>query len=237
MSYEFGGRVRYSEIDETGKLSLGGLVNYFQDVSTFQSEELGVGVSYMKERHLAWVLSSWQIVIDGLPRLGERVTAQTWPYEFNAFMGMRNFTLLDGEGQFLARANSVWAMLDTDKQRPVRCPEEILNKYPVEAPLKMDYASRKVPVPKEGEQEPAFLVGKQMLDTNHHVNNGQYITLAGAYLPKSFSVRQIRVEYKKQARLQDVMQPIVSRQEEKVTVALCDQDGKPYAVVEFSEAR
>lgn len=233
MSYEFCGRIRYSEMDETGKLSLGGLVNYFQDVSTFQSESLGVGVDYMKERRLAWVLSSWQIVIDRYPRLGEAVTAQTWPYEFNAFMGMRNFALLDSERNYLARANSIWAMIDIDKQRPVRCPEEILEKYPLEAPLDMDYAPRKVLVPADGEKKPAFPIGKQMLDTNHHVNNGQYITLAGTYLPESFPVRQIRAEYKKQARLHDVMQPIVSCQEGKVIVALCDEAGRPYAVVEF----
>ena len=64
--YEFEGKIRYSEIDETGCLSLAGLVNYFQDVSTFQSEELGIGVEYLTERHQAWILSSWQIVIDHL---------------------------------------------------------------------------------------------------------------------------------------------------------------------------
>ena len=29
--YEFGGRVRYSEIDHTGKMTLPALINYFQD--------------------------------------------------------------------------------------------------------------------------------------------------------------------------------------------------------------
>ena len=58
MAYEFCGRVRYSEINEEGKLSLSSLVNYFQDVSTFQSEQLGVGLAYMKERHLACILYS-----------------------------------------------------------------------------------------------------------------------------------------------------------------------------------
>ena len=41
--YEFEGRIRYSECDDTGRLSIFSLVNYFQDCSTFQSEELGHG--------------------------------------------------------------------------------------------------------------------------------------------------------------------------------------------------
>ena len=55
MKYEFNSRIRYSELDEDGKLSVNGLVNYFQDVSTFQSEKLGVGVEYLKKRRQAWI--------------------------------------------------------------------------------------------------------------------------------------------------------------------------------------
>ena len=43
MAYSFSGRVRYSEIGENGLLTLPGVLNYFQDCSTFQSEEVGLG--------------------------------------------------------------------------------------------------------------------------------------------------------------------------------------------------
>ena len=41
--YTFDSRVRYSETDSGGKLTMASLINYFQDCSTFQAEELGVG--------------------------------------------------------------------------------------------------------------------------------------------------------------------------------------------------
>lgn len=44
MAYSFSGRVRYSEIGENGLLTLPGILNYFQDCSTFQSEEVGLGI-------------------------------------------------------------------------------------------------------------------------------------------------------------------------------------------------
>ena len=66
------------------------------------------------------------------------------------------------------------------------------------------------------------------------MNNGQYIAMAGAYLPEAFPVTQIRAEYKMQARLHDVMLPIVSVQNGLVTVALCNEKEQPYAVVEFA---
>lgn len=234
MSYEFDGRVRYSEIDETGSLSITGLVNYFQDASTFQSEELGVGIEYMKENHQAWVLSSWQIVIERMPELGEKIISQTWPYEFNSFYGLRNFALLDENRNYLAKANSIWALIDVDKQRPIRCTDRILEKYVLEEPLEMEYAARKVPVPEGGTMEASIIIGQHLLDTNHHVNNGQYIALAAAYLPKDFEIRQLRAEYRMQARLHDVMFPVVCPQEDKITVSMCNEKGRPYAVVEFS---
>ena len=38
--YTFDSRIRYSETDETGALSLLGVINYMQDCSTFQSEDI-----------------------------------------------------------------------------------------------------------------------------------------------------------------------------------------------------
>ncbi len=47
--YTFDSRVRYSETDVNGTLSVTAAVNYFQDCSTFQSEDVGIGVRYLTE--------------------------------------------------------------------------------------------------------------------------------------------------------------------------------------------
>ena len=58
MAYSFSGRVRYSEIGENGLLTLPGILNYFQDCSTFHSEAAGLGVKVLKEKNKFWVLSA-----------------------------------------------------------------------------------------------------------------------------------------------------------------------------------
>ena len=45
--YEFEGKVRYSEIDHRATMTLPALINYFQDCSTFQSEQLGYGMDVL----------------------------------------------------------------------------------------------------------------------------------------------------------------------------------------------
>ena len=99
--------------------------------------------------------------------------------------------------------------------------------------MDMEYASRKIVLPVGGEPEAPFYIGKHQLDTNHHVNNGQYIAMAAAYLPEGFAIRELRAEYKMQARLHDEIFPMVCRGEDSVVVELCNREGKPYAVVMF----
>ena len=45
--YSFDSRVRYSEVDEDRKLSLTGVINYMQDCSTFQSEDLNLSLIHI----------------------------------------------------------------------------------------------------------------------------------------------------------------------------------------------
>ena len=156
--YSFDSCVRYSEVGEDKKLTLNGMINYFQDCSTFHSEELQVGVGKLEALQRVWVLSSWQIVIDRYPSLCERIRISTWPYQFQGFLGWRNFTMTDGDGRMLAWANSLWTFLDTQTGRPARVPEEIENAYELEERLDMNYASRKLPMPKGGETGDPFAV-------------------------------------------------------------------------------
>lgn len=105
--YAFDSRIRYSETDSEGRLTLNALLNYFQDCSTFHSEDVGLGIGYMKEIGQVWVLSAWQIVVNRYPQLGEKVRIVTLPYELKAFLGYRNFAMLDEKGEYIAKANSL----------------------------------------------------------------------------------------------------------------------------------
>ncbi len=235
--YTFDSRIRYSEIDSEGKLTMASLINYFQDCSTFQSEDLGLGLAYMKREHLVWVLSSWQIVVDRYPGICEKVRVGTLPYEMKGFLGYRNFVMMDGEGKYIARANSLWSLLDTDTGRPRAVVEDMLRGYPLEEKLEMDYAPRRIAVPSGGEAREPLVVKKHHLDTNRHVNNQQFIGMAMEYLPEVFTVGQVRAEYKKQAFLDDVLTPVVSEEDDKIVVILEDEAGKPYTIVEFTGRR
>lgn len=231
--YEFDGRVRYSEIDHRGTMTLPALINYFQDCSTFHSESIGLGMERLKHDKKAWVLSYWQIVVERYPRLCEDITVGTFATEFKGLYGNRNFYMKDETGKMIARANSIWVFMDLEKGRPARPTAEHIEPYGTHAPLDMPYEGRKIALPEQSEAGEPFPVRKYHIDTNEHVNNCQYVQMALEMIPGDMQVRQVRVDYKKSAVLGDIIFPKLSREQERTVVELCDADGKPYAIVEL----
>ncbi len=233
--YTFESRVRYSEVGEDGRMTLQSLLDYFQDCSTFHSEDIGLGVDYFRQIHQVWLLSAWQICVNRYPKVYEQIGIGTAPYDFRGFIGCRNFEMKTKEGEVLAYANSIWSLMDTEKMVPVKPNEKMLAGYVLEEKYPMAYAPRKIAVPKDGAKEEPFTVKPHHLDTNHHVNNGQYVRMAMDYVQEKFEVRQLRVEYKMQALLGDIIYPVVCGGEGTYVVSLNNEDEKPYCIVEIKK--
>jgi acyl-ACP thioesterase len=239
--YTFDSRIRDSEVDKDAYLTIESLIDYFQDCSTFQTQDGPATMEYLKERNIAWVLNSWQIVINRYPKLCEEVTIGTVPYELKGFFGHRNFFMDTKAGERLAIANSVWTLFDFEKGVPARITPEIVEAYPLEEKLPMDYGDRKIMVPKEAE----VLTGEEILvrshhfDTNNHVNNGQYIRMAIESLPdKAIKVTALRAEYKRQALLGDTLLPEIRKVSKNgamtYTINLKDVSNNPVCIVELT---
>ena len=231
--YTINQRIRYSEIDHNGAITLPGIINYFQDCSTFQSEDIGLGAENLKKRKKAWILSYWQVIVDRYPKLGEQVTVGTFATSFKGLFGDRNFVMKDAEGNQVACANSIWVFMDMEKGRPARPEPEDIEAYGIAEPLEMPYEGRKILLPEKMEDREAFPVRKYHIDTNEHVNNCQYVQMAMEMLPKEMKIHQLRVDYKKSAVLGDIIYPKVSMEKDRTVSLLCDESGKEYAVVEL----
>lgn len=231
--YNIETKVRYSECDENGKMKLSAIVNQFQDSSSEHSESLGVGMDYLKEQKRAWILNSWQIVIERYPKAHEDIVVSTWPTGFRGVFGPRNFCMKTPGGEMLAYANTLWVYLDIEKGMPTKPSEEEKTIYGTEPPLSMEYTSRKIKLPEEAEVVDTVSVRKYHIDTNSHMNNSQYVLLAAEVLPEDFVARQVRVEYKKSAVYGDKIVIKMAEEETRIVVELSDENNVTYALVEF----
>lgn len=232
--YTFDSRVRYSETAEDGRISLNAIIDYMQDCTNFQSEDLGVGLEFHAKHGLMWVLNSWQIIVEQYPKMGEMITVGTQSTGYEKMFGYRNFLITDAQGACVAKANSNWVLMDLKKGRPMIVTPEIGDVYGKAEPLEMEYAPRKIKLPEGGRAQEEIVVHEYHLDTNHHVNNRQYVQMAMEFLDQGTRVKELRVEYKKQAVLGDRITPVVyDVSDTERIISLNADDGKPFAVVQF----
>lgn len=234
--YSYKSRIRYSEVDSEGKITLRAILDYLQDCTIFQSEDRKVGIEYLKEIKMAWVLNYWQIDIFSYPKIGEYIEICTLPYDFKIFTGYRNFFIRNDKGEIIVKANSIWTLIDLEKNKPAKMPPEMLKAYVVEPKIDMEYLDRKIGnlSGKEIKLEP-IVVKKHHIDTNHHVNNAEYVSIGMNYLDEDSGIRRLRVEYKGQARLGDEMIPYISKDENSTKVSLQNEDGQIYANILFDK--
>lgn len=250
--YEFNERVRYSETTEDGSCSILALVNYLQDCSTFHSEDAGVGISYLNRVHQAWLLSYWDIYIDRRPKVCERIIVGTCPWEVQGVMAHRNFWIReqgDKEARYLVRADSIWFNLNLDTGRPQKLTEDMIRPYGERKDvLGLEESARKIALPAALDACGALVIQPHHIDSNHHVNNAQYIALASeaaeawrvgqgaqaAALARPTLPKRIRAEYRSAAVLGDTMIPHIGKTEAGgIVVSLKNKNGETYANVEF----
>ena len=231
--YKIENRVRYSECGRDNKLKISAIINYFQDCTTENSEELGVGFEYLKERKRAWILNSWQVFITRRPEVGEKIEVSTWATGFQGVFGPRDFCLKTAGGEELASAHSLWIYVDTQTGRPMKPTDEEIEVYEVGESLPIETVSRKIHLPEDMQVVDTFSVRQYHIDTNNHVNNAKYIELACEALPEEFSVTGLRVEYKKAAVYGDKMILKSRKKENSIFTALYDTEDTIYAIIEF----
>ena len=177
---------------------------------------------------------AWQISIDRLPRFCEHIVVSTWCYELKATSAKRNFTIADEKGDLLVRADSLWVMVDTQTGKPIRIPQDEHVFVTDEAPLDMPPTRRKLHLEGTGTPHGPITITEQHLDSNHHVNNAQYITMADhivSIVDPDFAPSTINVQYRTPAQLGDTLYPILHVEDNGYAVDLTDHEASRFCAV------
>lgn len=201
--------LHFYDVDYRKRLTVQRLMNFFEDAAISQSERLGVGLEFLKHSRLAWVIHQWNIKIDRYPVFGEKIKVRTYPEGFYKFYAFRKFEVFDAGNNKMVNGDSVWLLLDADKKRPVKVPEQLAHAYGLEKELADDSRIVKLKEPLRVDSEREFKVRFSDIDINNHVNNVQYFEWAFESLPedmlKNYSVKNLKLTYKKEARFGDTV--------------------------------
>ena len=223
-------RVPYSEIDASGRMTLPAIVESLQDCATFHSEDVGITLRWLMDRSLAWVTASWRIVIRRWPVFGEEIEVETRPYKLAHSIGKRTFEIR-GSGESLVVADSQWVFTDIRQGKKVNLPDDFVERYGIDEPFEGSISPVRR-LRRAGEMTPqgSFPVALEHIDTNHHVNNVQYVRMAMGYLPKG--INEFRIEYIRSAVLGDTIVPRTGALEGSALIDLADPSGNPFVIME-----
>ena len=170
------------EVDAFDDLAAPALAGYLQELAGLQAAEMGCGIDHLMGRGLTWVLSRQRIEIDAPIRRGSVLEVATWPSGVERVFAAREFRVSVG-GLPVARASTLWAVMDLARRRPVR-PDRVL------APEFRVAEERLFPLadelggddPADGEQR--FRIRYSDIDRNLHVTNSTYLAWALESVPQ-----------------------------------------------------
>ena len=196
--------VHYYEAGADRRLTLPALIQYFEDIAILHSTERGLDLDYYEKNHCGWMLIKWDVKVHALPCFGENVLVETRVHAMKSFMADREFRMRAEDGTVLAEARSNWLLVDTVRRRPIRIPEDQLEKFPATEEAKAFVAIEDVPVidVPDGAVPRDVLSSYSDMDTNGHVNNVRYIEWAIDSLPETFLRGKVpvaaRVQYRRE---------------------------------------
>lgn len=121
--------VMYSVCDFNKRLFPSELINMIMEVSTEQSEKLGVGVDYLLQNNKGWILIQSNLEIKRLPEFKEKITIFTEAKGFNKFFAYREFTVKDSNGDEIAKYYTTFMILDLKERTFVKIEKDDIDVY------------------------------------------------------------------------------------------------------------
>ena len=174
-------RLHMGDVDLTGRLSVPGLLELFQELAADHSRELGTDHDRLMEKSRAyWVVARIRMHLLGKAGFGEQVTAETWPLRPERVRFGREMAVTAADGRRIAAVSSEWCTLDADTHQ-LRRADTVC--FPMELPFREERAgagerARLARSPEGMEACFSHTVRYTDLDMNRHTNNVTYIRLA-----------------------------------------------------------
>jgi len=121
--------VTEQEIDELNHAGNYHYVKWMQEAAIAHSTEMGWSPEKYIELGAGWVVRSHNIVYLKPAFVGDAIVVKTWVSNMKAVTSLRNYELCNEAGVVLAKAETEWAFVNYEKQRPIRIPAEIIDNF------------------------------------------------------------------------------------------------------------
>ena len=209
MEYRMKTEVDVHDVDYNGVAKTSSIMKYIQTAAQCQLTESGMSYDNLKANNRAFILSRVKLEVLKPLRAYTPLTAITYPCESRGYSFLRCYEL-ESDGEIVARAVSVWALIDTESRSLVRVNDFNLG-LPTRPPNELVLRTTKLPstlIDIGG-----YGVHYGDVDQNRHMNNTKYPDMYSNFLPlQNKMIRSITINYSNEAQIGEKLR--VQRAEE-----------------------
>lgn len=190
-------------------LKLTELSNICQQTAALHSAAWGMSYFDMQKENQAWVLSTMRFEIFDLPIWHENIQSETWIESLKGMRSVRDFEIKKGD-QLVAKASSLWVVLNTEKRRPepLAIPYDNLEQFPKRK-------ATTIPTSRIDLTKPAVKVADRKvvysdLDIVGHANNVKYMEWCFDVMNREIFdknlIQAIDLNYLKEIHFEDIVE-------------------------------
>ena len=201
--YRINGFVDIHDVDYNGILRTSSALKYMQNAAQEQLNSRGLSYDELKRQNRAFILSKVKLEIYKPLYAYQPYTATTYPCESRGYSFLRCHSL-ERDGEVIARAASVWALIDTENRALVR-----VNDFELNLPLLPH--NNVVPDLIRAPIDKLVSVGSFSVrycdtDQNRHMNNTRYPDMYSEFLPlENRMIRSLTIHYTNEAPIGENM--------------------------------
>ena len=202
--------INFSDVGENNSLTNKGILRMMQEIAGIHSQIAGYGLNNIPKTGLAWLLLNWKLRVFLRPKWEETLTINTWSRSQNALFSYRDLEVYDSNNNLVAIATSKWLLFDVNKQTISKTTSEMRDKFEsTDKSVFEEKFTEKLKEPENSNFVLEYTIQRRDIDTNHHVNNLNYLDFAYEALPedvyKNGEFNNVEIMYKHEAKLGDTL--------------------------------
>lgn len=214
--------INVHDLDYNGIAKASSILKYMQTAAEAQLSERGMSYNELRGMGRAFILSKIRLELTKPFRDAEPITAITFPSESRGFSFLRCYGI-EQEGVTVARAVSLWALIDTNDRSLVK-----VNDFNLDLPLlpPLDLTFNRFRMPDGLVDVGGYGVHYGDVDRNMHMNNTKYPNMYSNYLPLvGKRISSISINYLSEAKMGEKMRVLRAGADDRFYFRTVKSDG------------
>ena len=204
--YTMEASVHFNDVNIENQLTMKGALRLMQEASNCHSNQVGYGLNQIPQTGYSWVLHQQRCHMYQRPGWGTKLTIRTWSRGAEGLICLRDFEMLDEQGNKVAVATTSWLLIDARSQKMLKVPVGMMDEYGTVEDAVFDEPMKRLKMLTDAPKTWEYTILKRDIDINRHVNNLCYLDYAVESLPAGVEVvdfNDVTIMYKKAALLGD----------------------------------